>query len=313
MIDLHDFPEYSNIPMITMEDNPNGDLPVFFRRYHSDNVTLYLHRHRFVQINYIMQGKVKHIVHNTEFEIGAGDVFVIPPFIPHRLEPVDGQDFEIAELEFEPEFVLGTANLKSFDSFFDFAYLEPFLVCEGEVKPRLHISGKNQLIVEELLEAIKKEYTGETENYLLAIKADLLKLLVYLGRWFKADMANSLEGEVLECHKEAIDRAMEYIDNHFAEDLKVEEVAKIALLSRSYFCYLFKALTGETFIEYLNLLRVAKAEYLLKATRRTVTDICFASGFHSISHFNRVFKGVHDLAPRQYRQCHSISRQAVKD
>lgn len=307
---LHDFPEYKGIPMMTMDGNHNGNLPVYVRKYHADGMTAELHRHRFIQINYILSGRVRHVINHSAFEVVKGDVFVIPPYIPHRLERAGDSDFEVFELEFEPDFVWGSTNvMENIGTFFDFAYIEPFLVCEGEVKPGLNISGKDQVLVEGLLEEIRAEYAGRTDGYLLAIKADLLKLLVYLGRRFKTDMKNSENSAVFESHRAAVDRAMTFISTHFTEDLTVEEVARTAMLSRSYFCYLFKMITGKTFIGYLNELRVNKAGEMLKDTDAPVTEICFDAGFHSISHFNRVFKNVTGISPRQYRLAGSRGRK----
>lgn len=298
---LEDFPEYQHIPLINMTDNHNGDLPLFMRTYSAAARTTYLHRHGFIQMNYIAGGRGRHLINNTAFEVNKGDIFVIPPFIPHLLEPIADGDFSVVELEFEPDFILGQTGSMELGSLFDFAYIEPFLVSTGEVRPRLNLSGRKQTAIEELLADIRQEYDTRPPDFLLAVKASLLKLLVLLGRAFKEEVESRGGQELYAEHRAAIKRALAYLDDNYTHDIKVEEVARVSTLSRSYFCYLFKALTGNTFIEVLSKLRVEHAENLLKQTDTRITEVSALCGFNNLSHFNRVFKQTTGLSPRQYR------------
>ena len=97
-------------------------------------------------------------------------------------------------------------------------------------------------------------------------------------------------------------RVLRYIDEHYNEKLTVEEVAKIANLSRSHFSNLFKGMTGKTLMEYITALRLKTAAKLLCETELSVVEICFAVGFGCVTHFNRVFKKEFDCSPVQYRK-----------
>ena len=87
----------------------------------------------------------------------------------------------------------------------------------------------------------------------------------------------------------------------------------MALLSQSYFSYLFKIQTGMTFVEYINRQRVKKALELLQATDSSILEICFACGFNSINHFNRIFKRFVNMPPRKYRQAADLAATDEKD
>ncbi|MEM1484936.1 AraC family transcriptional regulator [Oscillospiraceae bacterium PP1C4] len=302
MMQLHDSSKYKEIPLITMSQNPNGNLPVFIRKYDNSGITRELHRHQMIQINYILSGSVEHLINNAAFEVARGDIFVIPPYIPHRLIPIEQTSFEIIELEFSPDFVWGTSNImENIETFFDFAYIEPFLVSEGEVKPRLNLGAKKMILIEEIFHEIFREYTEQADGYLLAIKADLLKLLVYVGRCFKENMDDFENRLVFEHHHQAIINVIIYINENYIKDITIEDAAKMAMLSRSYFCYLFKIISGSTFIEYLNERRIYNASEMLKHSQTMITQICFDVGFNNVSHFNRVFKSIMGISPRQYR------------
>jgi len=299
--------EYAGIPIYSMGYQNDCELPVFICKYSDKDFTLSpLHRHNVIQINYISRGRLMHQVNNARYELVRGDIFIIPPYIPHQLVNIGKNDFEVIELEFSPEFIFGK-ELNSYHtiddspSVFDFSYIEPFLVSECNVRPRLNLTGKNQLKVEELLDEIREEFNNRSDSYLMALKADLLKLLVILGRTFHEGMKNSPEMQLFNHHRDAMIQAVHFIDEHYEEPITIEEVARLALLSQSYFSYLFKTLTDKTFVEYLHMMRIKKAMEMLKTTELRVVDICYDSGFNNINHFNRTFKTIVGASPTQYR------------
>lgn len=92
-----------------------------------------------------------------------------------------------------------------------------------------------------------------------------------------------------------------YINEHFREDITVEELASRAGLSQYHFIRIFKKETGFTPHEYLVNTRIATARYLLKNSRLPVKDICYATGFSSESVFCGAFKRRQGMTPNQYR------------
>ncbi len=293
--------DYSNIIVSRMIDNKN-DLPIFMRKYGSNNMTDVLHTHDSIQINYVMHGSLEHIVNNNTYDLVKGDIFIIPPYIPHGLVKKNSCDFEIFELEFCPGFVFGTDNtLESFEGLFDFAYIEPFFVSECDIKPRLNLTGKAQIKVEEMLDTLYREYTDREPSFLLAIRAVLLQLLVYVGRLFNENIDKNETRVLYERHRDAITESIDYINAHFTEDITISDISRMSMLSQSYFSYLFKCVIGKTFVEYLNELRIREAMKLLTGTNKRVTDICFETGFKNVNHFNRTFKKIVGISPMQYR------------
>lgn len=92
-----------------------------------------------------------------------------------------------------------------------------------------------------------------------------------------------------------------YINEHFREDITVEDLASQVGLSQYHFIRTFKKETGFTPHEYLVNTRIATAKYLLKNTRLSVKDICFATGFSCESVFCGAFKRHQGMTPMQYR------------
>lgn len=105
-----------------------------------------------------------------------------------------------------------------------------------------------------------------------------------------------------EKNHEIIKKAIQYISQHFSEDLTLEQVAGHVHLNAAYFSSMFKQSTGSSFKEYLNMVRIEESKRLLANTDYTIIDIAIAAGFEDQSYFSKVFKKYTGLTPRQYRQ-----------
>lgn len=98
-----------------------------------------------------------------------------------------------------------------------------------------------------------------------------------------------------------ITRAKKYIEEHQDEELSLGKVAKAVNTSTFYFCKLFKRATGLHFTEYVSRSRIEKAKNLLLNPNLRISEIAYAVGFQSLTHFNRVFKKVMGESPTEYR------------
>jgi AraC-like DNA-binding protein len=96
-------------------------------------------------------------------------------------------------------------------------------------------------------------------------------------------------------------RARDAMDRVYAQPLDVAAVARIAHVSPDHFIRVFRATFGETPHRYLQRRRLERAMYLLRTTRRSVTDICLDVGFTSLGTFSRTFSAVVGESPSAYR------------
>lgn len=98
-------------------------------------------------------------------------------------------------------------------------------------------------------------------------------------------------------------KAKRYIaDNYEDADLSLSRVAEYVGLNEKYFTNRFSKETGETFSSYLTGLRMQKAKELLKTTSFKIYEIAEMVGYHSVEHFNRMFKKMNGISPAQYRK-----------
>jgi AraC-like DNA-binding protein len=96
-------------------------------------------------------------------------------------------------------------------------------------------------------------------------------------------------------------RARDAIDRAYAEPLDIPALAAVAHVSAAHFIRIFKSTFGETPHRYLQRRRVERAMFLLRESRRSVTDICLEVGFTSLGTFSRTFNEIVGATPTDYR------------
>ena len=96
-------------------------------------------------------------------------------------------------------------------------------------------------------------------------------------------------------------KARNFIHAHASEELSLGTVARAANTSPNYFSEKFKEATGTNFVSYVARTRFEKAATLLRDADLRVSEIAFATGFQSLSQFNRVFKKFSGKSPTEYR------------
>ena len=98
-----------------------------------------------------------------------------------------------------------------------------------------------------------------------------------------------------------IDRICHYLLAHFHGPIRLAEVAADVGMSISNLCALFHKTTGCSIITYVNQIRIGHACKLLRETDQSILEIAFATGYQNLSHFNRQFRRLKGMAPRQFR------------
>jgi AraC-like DNA-binding protein len=93
------------------------------------------------------------------------------------------------------------------------------------------------------------------------------------------------------------EKMQRHIREHYREPLNVSEIAKLVQRSPNYAISLFKEVTGQTPVKYMQQLRIAEARNLLLGTDLTITEIADYLGFYDTSYFYKTFKKVTGLSP----------------
>ena len=102
-------------------------------------------------------------------------------------------------------------------------------------------------------------------------------------------------------HEGILDPVINYISEHFDEDISLEQLAQLTNLNPYYFSKLFKKQMGHTFSDYITNVRIEKAKQLMLQEELNIKEISYYVGYHDPNYFSRVFKKVTNMTPKEYR------------
>ena len=229
-------------------------------------------------------------MNDREYMLNEGDIILIASGAIHQLHaPKEG-----VRLIFQPDFSL-ISNFPELSS--TMTILSPAISITAEKDPDIIPRLK------ELMLAIEREYFSKTPLSGANIYSMLIQMLVIIGRKYStsAESFDVSKGKQQE-YAEKFTNVCEYINEHFAEDLTLEDTAEMSGFSKFHFARLFKQFTGKTFYRYVNLKRIENAEKLLTDPSAGITEIAINSGFSSPPAFVRMFKQIKGCTPTEYKK-----------
>jgi AraC-like DNA-binding protein len=135
-------------------------------------------------------------------------------------------------------------------------------------------------------------------------RARLMHVMNLLEVFARQICEHALQVHELQASRDhpAIRRARELVEERFCDvNLTLGDAAKAASISVTHFSRLFQKKAGMTFTRYVQARRVEQAKSLLADPDKSITAICFACGFNSLTHFNRIFRQSEGCSPSQFR------------
>lgn len=103
-------------------------------------------------------------------------------------------------------------------------------------------------------------------------------------------------------YSEGIARAVKYLDEHFREDLTLQQLSQVACLNSEYFSRRFKKEVGMNYSEYLMQRRMAESMQLLRTTDQRIGEIAAQIGIPNVSYFSSAFKKIYGVSPNEVRK-----------
>ncbi len=253
----------------------------------------HLHQHPEIQVTLISQSSGTLIAGDYVGRFEAGDVFVIGSNQPHvfRNDAIYFKKKKMAEsiTLFFDENTLG----KEFWLQAELASLQPFF---NNSQFGYRVQGNKQREMQSLLLSLKKAH-GLKKLSLFIQLLHLLsseKELAPLSKTHPQRTIKSFDGSRLN-------RIIAYTFKESQRNLMLAEIAGVANMTVEAFCKYFKTRTGKTYISFLNEIRISNACKYLLLEDKTITEICYESGFSNLSNFNRVFKKITGNTPKEYR------------
>ena len=266
---------------VTYPDNSS------IRIWYSDVPWRYeVHDHSAVEVLLTLEGAVTYTVQDMIYQVRKGEVLIVPPDTPHSLSMEEGSSRYL--FLFEPDAVMTMQDVKSMAMYFN----KPF---------HLRDSSEAHVRIRELLIQAREIYEKQDLMWNTVCYSSILRIYAILGQRYLSGIRPRAEDTIRNMDSEVITAVMTYINNHYREELSLEDVAQFAGFSRYYFSRSFKRQTGYSFKDYLCQKRLQVAMDLLIRSDLSMRGVAVESGFGSVATFNRVFREKKGCTPTQYR------------
>jgi AraC-like DNA-binding protein len=99
-----------------------------------------------------------------------------------------------------------------------------------------------------------------------------------------------------------LNKIIDYISNNFTQQINLIDLANIVAMTPSSLCRYFKNKTNKTIFQFINEFRIGKACQMLICGDQSIIEICYNSGFNSLTSFNRDFREYKKVTPRKYKE-----------
>ncbi|WP_144549253.1 helix-turn-helix domain-containing protein [Bacillus sp. X1(2014)] len=264
-------------------------------RKHTRFVDFPLHKHDYIEVNYVYTGELNQTVGGRQITLKKGELLLLNQHIEHEIKACSKEDIVI--------------NFIIRPSFFDFIFT--FLSSENIVSDFLINSLYNntqngqflyfkvaevpaiQDMIGKMIEEIMHPSTFSESTIKLYMGLFLIELIKNSDKVERKEEASINHYIVVE--------SLKYIEDQF-KDASLYELADQLKQSHYGLSKTIKKATSHTFKELLQERRLVKAKELLEGTDLAIASIVEQVGYDNISYFYRIFKGKYGMTPKEYRQ-----------
>jgi AraC-like DNA-binding protein len=130
-----------------------------------------------------------------------------------------------------------------------------------------------------------------------------IKGLIYilLSMLIRLNIITIPQKELKDYEFERLDRVLKYMEQHFSDDISLNEISKILNMNYSYVSRYFKKITGKSYKQYIDYIRICEAQKQILLKKRYIYQIAVDCGFASVQSFNRVYKRVMGYSPSEFK------------
>lgn len=243
------------------------------------NIEESMHSHKNVELLYILMGHVDITINGECFQANSKDIVLINSDEIHSWKEYQNALLCRIYIDYyELKQVLKKENV--------------YFVCNS-----VRDSETDYARMRYILEAVLKKYQEDANGFW--VKSLYYSLLEALkAQYLDADRSR----DDYETVNDKVRKVINYIQSNYQRAINLSDVAEQFYMSESSFSRFFKKETGKGFTEYVRSLRLEHAKEELQFSNRSITEISYDCGFSNISVFNKNFKQVFSITPKEYRQ-----------
>ena len=237
------------------------------------------HFHDYYVIGFVEGGRRHLWCKDREYDLSAGDLVLFNPRDSHRCSPRNGEILDYRAVNIPVEVMQNAALEITGQSY------TPFFT-------------QNVVYQSDITGALNDLYTGIVE---LSSRFEKEEAFFFLLEQIFREYSSPFEHCNIVEPDNKIKSVCTYMEDHFSENISLDDLTVIAGLSKSYFLLLFTKQIGVSPYRYLQSIRIERAKKLLEQGVPAI-DTAAMTGFSDQSHFSRFFKEFIGLTPRQYQK-----------
>lgn len=241
------------------------------------------HKHDYFHMFMVRQGPLRFTVEDETFNLDPGDCLLVPPDVMHGL--------------CDPEVRLGRT------------YEVKFAVQPGALR-NLLASLPYMLPASDFSQALVHELVEESARQELSTPALTAEYLTALINFFSRHYGHQQQHQTRVVDTTGYSALsvdiVRYLEDHFAKDIPLQEVADAVGFNKNYICSAFKRDSGMTIGTCQTVIRIRRAAEMISFSDMSLAQVAAATGFTNLSHFNRIFKKVVGIPPGQYRHMFTV-------
>lgn len=264
------------------------------KRHEPCSMPLY-HYHNSYEIYYLLSGARHYFIKDRTYRVEKGDLVLINRHDLHKTTYGGSLTHERVLIIFDESYI---RQILAFVN--DVDVLQPFHQNINIIK----LKKTEQTVIEQMLFKIMKEARGKGIGSESCVRLLTAELLIFIYR--QAALIKTAENIHLDKMHEKISDIVKFINEKYMEDLTLNYIANNFYISSYHLSRLFKKVTGFTFVEYLNSIRIREAQRLLKESHFNVSKIADTIGYGSSTHFGRVFKEITEMSPLRFRKINKV-------
>lgn len=295
-------------------DRLNSPVEAFYCSSDGLRLPVAAHWHYFVEMLYMLEGSVTVICNGVPYKLTPGKLLLIPPQVVHSITRDNNHSFLYTCIKYS------ASHIRLVEGYLPNLHILFQKLMQREVPPLLfsaeeffyqtsdnlstdRLSPINNTVCN-LMKDIINEVDQRPYGYLTLIFSRLTALILEILRlWYNCGIPLQTELPT-ETDTYSIQDVAIYIDKHSSEDLKVDDLAGMCNMSYSYFAKVFHRQYGQSCKQYIEFIRLTKAENLLLFTNYDLNTIAEETGFSDSSHLIRCFRRLYHITPKQYRLQH---------
>ncbi len=251
------------------------------------------HAHEEYELHLIVETRGKAFIGDYIGDFKAGDLFMTGPNLPHNWitdkvwpKPIVTRDLLI---QFSHESVEKLAQ--------GFPEFSPVLNMLQLARSGIYFEGFNATFARGHMESIRDNKGAER---ILAFVRFLVRLNEHAEK--KTLSVSQLVQPEGGSKQARIAKVVDYVSKNFFISFSVSQAAEMASMTEITFSRNFNAVTGHSFIDFLNRIRIGQACGMLYASDEQITSIAQEAGFKNLANFNRHFLKVRGMTPSEYRE-----------